>query len=306
MAEYNRFISQGTVNYLLQQFPEHAHAWLVNLPEEIEKLSRKWKLEYTGHELNSRFGTILYADSAVYGEVAVKIVPWFSPRLESEILCYRLLPYREMCPLLDVDHELGAMLLKYVHPAKDADIKRREKVFASLCAAKKPAAGDIALPKYENVLESALDNAFREAGGDERLCHFFESIEKARSAVKHFETEPRYIIHGDAHEYNMIMSEDGCVLIDPLGYIAPFEFEYARYLGTAMKETTLSNEAFFELVGRVLPGEANLEKCLTAFAVDVTLRACNTFIEGNTFDEIVFAGCWAQRAWRYLEAYKNQ
>lgn len=306
MKEYNRFISRGTVSYLLQQFPEHAHAWLTDLPGEILKLSEKWKLEYTGHELNSRFGTILYANSAVYGEVAVKIVPWFSPRLESEILCYRLLPYKEMCRLLDVELSLGAMLLRYVHPVKDADGALRERVFSSLYQARTPACGEIALPRYEEVLENVLNNAETEAVNDQRLSHYLSSIDKARNAVKLFEAEPKYIIHGDAHEYNMITDGKGCVLIDPLGYIAPFAFEYARYLGTAMKRTELSDEAFFRLVERVLPEGENIEKCLTAFAIDVTLRAGNTFIEGNTFDEIVFAGYWAQRAWRYLEAYQNK
>lgn len=85
-----------------------------------------------GHEPCSRFGAILYGASARYGRVAVKVVPWFSPRLKTEVFCYRHLPYREMCPLYDVDEKLGAMLLRYVPAANSADHAPRERVFRSL------------------------------------------------------------------------------------------------------------------------------------------------------------------------------
>ena len=64
-----------------------------------------------------------------YGKVAVKIVPWFSPRLQGEVYCYPHLPYKEMCPLFAVDEKLGAMLLKYVeiHDNPDPD-KKMERI----------------------------------------------------------------------------------------------------------------------------------------------------------------------------------
>lgn len=303
MAEYQNFISPGTVSYLTQQFPEHAEKWLLSLPEQIHLLAEKWQLVYTGHEQNSRFGTILYASSRMYGDVAVKIVPWFSPRLKSEILCYRLLPYREMCPLMDVDTELGAMLLKFVSPSAFENTPLPVTVFSSLFSQKRAYAGEEGLPHYENVLSEVLINAENtvHASGDENLSVFLPSIQKALSAIKTFDKDQKYIIHGDAHEYNMLMSESGCVLIDPLGYIAPFEFEYARYLGTAMKHTEYPTDEFLSLAKKLLPDGADMKKCLTAFAIDVTLRASNTFIEGNTYEEICFGGHWARRAWEYLQ-----
>lgn len=302
MEKYTSYISDGTISYLKQQFPAHADAWLDSLPEALRGLTDKWQLTFTGHERNSRFGTILYANSMRYGEVAVKIVPWFCPRLKSEIECYRALPYREMCPLLDVDENLGAMLLKYV---KEDGSAGKEDVFSSLYAQRKPASENDypLLYPYEKVLESVLSNAetvIREQN-DAALLHFLPSIGKAQNAISLFANDEKYIIHGDAHEYNMLGSGSNCILIDPLGYIAPFAFEYARYLGTAMKETEMSNEDFFRLSEKVFGGKGDFTKNLTAFAVDVTLRACNTFIEGNTYEEILFAGTWAERAWTYLE-----
>lgn len=304
MEKHLSFISDGTISYLKQQFPDHADEWFNDLDASLNRLMDKWQLTFTGHERNSRFGTILYAESRLYGAVAVKIVPWFCPRLKSEIECYHSLPYKEMCRLYDVDEHLGAMLLKFVGET-DAVKCDKALVFESLCRQKKPASKEEypLLYPYSEVLEEVLKNAKQvvKARGDENLHFFLPSIEKAENAIRLFENDEKYIIHGDAHEYNMLGSENGCVLIDPLGYIAPFAFEYARYLGTAMKENELSKEDFFRLAEKVFSGEGDFRKNLTAFAIDVTLRACNTFIEGNTYEEILFAGSWAKRAWAYLE-----
>ena len=298
------YISDGTISYLMQQFPSHAEKWLNDFPHAIERLTEKWQLTFKGHERNSRFGTIIYAESRVYGDVAVKIVPWFCPRLKSEIECYRSLPYREMCDLYEVDEELGAMLLKYVKEETDATTNKAL-VFTSLFEQKKQALEEDypLLYPYGEVLMDVLSNAEKVIGekNDPNLFVFLPSIQKAKDAYRLFEADEKYIIHGDAHEYNMLGSENKCVLIDPLGYIAPFAFEYARYLGTAMKENEMSDEAFLRLSEKVFATSSDFRKNLTAFAIDVTLRACNTFIEGNTYDEILFAGGWAKRAWEYLE-----
>ena len=305
MAVYKEFISPGTESYLNQQFPDSAPAWLLSLPEKISMLSGRWQIHFTGHETNSRFGCILYGKSGIYGDIALKIIPNFCPRLKSEILCYELLPYREMCSLLDADTEVGALLLRYVH-ASASSPSDKEKVFSSLAAQKKPFDAQCGLPMYEDVLTEVLENAERiiYASKDRNLEIFNDSILKAKESMLLFARDKKYIIHGDAHEHNMIVGENGCVLIDPLGYIAPFEFEYARYLGTAMKRCALPDEAFYELLRRVLPSGEDGLKCLTAFAIDTTLRASNTFIEGNTYDEILFGGEWAKRAWNYLLNFK--
>lgn len=302
---YHSCISEGTVSYLTQQFPREAPAWLEAFPDELKRICKKWSFTPEGHEPHSRFGAILYGTSAHCGRVAVKVVPWFSPRLKSEIFCYRQLPYREMCPLYDADEQLGAMLLRYVPASGRADVASRERVFRSLYEQRRPAApNENALARYENVLTDVLSHARNivAASKDPLLASFLPSIDRALAAMEDFRSCERYLIHGDAHEYNMLVEDGGCVLIDPLGYVAPIEFEFARYLGTAMKEHPLTNAEMNALVSRILPEEVNRARAMTAFAIDTTLRGCNTFIEGNTYEEIVFGGQWAARSWRYADA----
>lgn len=301
---YRHYVSRKTADYLNDRFPFQARLWLDALDTEIERLIEKWRLTPSGHEPNSRFGTIMYAESEIYGSVAVKIVPWFSERLLNEIYCYKALPYREMCRLYDFDESLGAMLLRFVNPSPNADKRVKEDMFKALFAQRKPASTDTRLPMYENVLMDALNTAAKavKSSNDGRLIGYFESIRRANESIDDFSGDERYIIHGDAHEYNMLADDCKAVLIDPLGYVAPFEFEYARYLGTAIKHTEMANDELYSLIKRLLPTGASIEKALKAFAIDTTLRACNTFSEGDDAEDIIYGASWAARAWKYSDA----
>ena len=303
---YHDYISDATLQYLMQQYPEHTPGWLKTFEREVGRLEALWSVRVEGYERDSRFGTILYGQSETYGKVAVKIVPWFSPRLKGEVYCYHHLPYKEMCPLYAVDEKLGAMLLKYVEIQENPDPDKKEAAIAALYAQRRPATAEDErhVPCYEDVLAGVSANALKEIArtGDAGYAHLALSIERAEKAMAEFKHSERYLIHGDAHAFNLLEEGDSCLMIDPLGYIAPFAFEWARYLGTAMKDKPLPADFFRSLVLRLTQNNAPLEEALRAFAIDTTLRACNTFIEGNTYEEICYSADWAKRAWDYYDA----
>ena len=306
---YHEFISEATLNYLMQRYPEHTPGWLANFEAEVNRLEEMWKLKVEGFERESRFGTILYGQTADYGKVAVKIVPWFSPRLQGEVYCYHHLPYKEMCPLYAVDEKLGAMLLKYVPAAEAADPAKKENALTALYAQRRLATGEDlrVVPRYEDVLSEVSANALQEIArsGDAGYAHLALSIDRAEKAMAAFRDSERCLIHGDAHAFNLLEEGDSCLMIDPLGYVAPFAFEWARYLGTAVKEKLMPVDCFRQLAMRLSGGNAPLEEVLRAFAIDTTLRACNTFIEGNTYEEICYSADWAKHAWDYYDALAN-
>ena len=303
---YHNLISPATLQYLMQQYPEHTPGWLASFDGEVRRLEKMWGVTVEGHERDSRFGIILYGRSEKYGPVAMKIVPWFSPRLMGEVYCYQHLPYKEMCPLYAVDEKLGAMLLKYVPAAESSDPAAKEAAIAALYPQRRLATDEDAahVPHYEDVLAQVSANALREIArtGDPGYAHLALSIDRAEKAMASFAASERCLIHGDAHAFNLLEEDGGCLLIDPLGYVAPFAFEWARYLGSAMKEKNLPADYFRRMALGLSGGNAPLEETLRAFAIDVTLRACNTFIEGNTHQEICFAADWAKRAWDYADA----
>lgn len=306
---YHDYISDATLQYLMQQYPEHTPGWLASFQSEVNRIEAQWGVTVEGYEKESRFGTILYGQSERFGKVAVKIVPWFSPRLMGEVYCYHHLPYREMCPLYAVDEQLGAMLLKYVPVSEVSSPARKEAALAALYAQRRLATEEDTqhVPFYGDVLAQVSANALQEIArtGDAGYAHLAASIDRAEKAMAAFRDSDIYMIHGDAHAFNILEEENSCLLIDPLGYRAPFAFEWARYLGTAIKEEKLSNEDFLALVLRLTQHNAPIEEALRAFAIDTTLRACNTFIEGNTYEEICFSADWARRAWAYYDALKH-
>ena len=70
---YHDYISEATLNYLMQQYPEHTPGWLETFTDEVHRLEEMWGVQVEGYERDSRFGTILYGQSSRYGKVAVKI-----------------------------------------------------------------------------------------------------------------------------------------------------------------------------------------------------------------------------------------
>lgn len=52
---------------------------------------------------------------------------------------------------------------------------------------------------------------------------------------KNFSNSTKYIIHGDMHRHNLLVLKNTIKAIDPIGYIAPYEIEYARYIGTELE-----------------------------------------------------------------------
>lgn len=306
---YHDYISDATLQYLMQQYPDHTPGWLAAFEGEVGRIERQWGVTVEGYERESRFGTILYGQSERYGKVAVKIIPWFSPRLMGEVYCYHHLPYQEMCPLYAVDEQLGAMLLRYIPVRGEASPARKEAAIAALYAQRRLATQEDAqhVPFYGDVLAQVSVNALQEIArtGDAGYAHLAASIGRAETAMAAFRGSEAYLIHGDAHAFNILEEQDGCLLIDPLGYRAPFAFEWARYLGTAMKAEKLPDEDFRALVLRLTQNNAPIEEALRAFAIDTTLRACNTFIEGNTYEEICYSADWAKRAWDYYDALSH-
>ncbi len=302
---YHDYISDATLKYLMQQYPDYTPRWLETFESEVRRLEEKWGVTVEGYERDSRFGTILYGPSRKHGKVAVKIVPWFSPRLKGEVYCYRHLPYRELCPLYDVDEQLGAMLLKYVlveDRGPDAKVETLAGLYEQRRAATKEDEDHV--PHYGDVLAGVCANALGEIArtGDAGYAHLALSIQRAETAMAAFRGSEACLIHGDAHAFNLLEEGSSCLMIDPLGYIAPFAFEWARYLGTAMKTEEVPAEDFRRIALKLTKDRIPLEEALRAFAIDTTLRACNTFIEGNTYEEICFAADWAARAWGYYDA----
>ena len=102
--------------------PELYQKWKNNTDKYLRYLCNKWSVNLTGFEKKGRFGLVFYGYSKDFGKIVLKIIPSFYDRLYNEINSYKFIPYHEMCPLLDYDTNIGALLLKYIKPEETSDV----------------------------------------------------------------------------------------------------------------------------------------------------------------------------------------
>lgn len=268
--------------YLGKNYPIEAEQWISDLSDTIKCLQFKWK--FNDYEVfgNSHFGLILKATSSKYSEVIVKLIPPFIGRFEGEESLYKLYENAGiMCPLYDSDPSLCALLLKRACPGNHAEFDAENEndvleFFGRLndCLIKYD--GQIVGHDYAEILKDKLQYTApvsfrREVEEYVRAANFVYD--------KTFASKDRYILLGDAHKYNLLKDGKHFVAIDPIGYIAPKEFEAARYIGTVLTEHIDDADAqlkhaldkFSEIYDREL-----IEKALF---VDIVFRLHNTTFE---------------------------
>lgn len=304
------YLSQKTKNYLIQSYGLKAKLWIQDYDNYVEELVKKWNLNIHGYEESSRFGAIFYAFSVQFGEVVLKIIPVFSDRLKSEIQCYFELPYSSMCNIIDFDYSIGAILLEYVNaqgvPTIDQYISFLNELYVERRVRE---LNFIKVQEYWEIWEIAASIA-----EEKRLILSKEYNYKLSKCLdicfrykKVLRNLPQYYIHGDVHEHN-ILGKDKLILIDPIGYIAPFEVEYARFVGTYFREHSVSEYELEHIIFSVLKcgrDESESIKFCLILGLDVTLRACNTFFEGNVLKEIEEAIDWACSVWSFVVKFLN-
>lgn len=292
------YISERTCEYLWQSKGKKAGQWLENYDRYIEYLTKKWKIKIYDYEERSRFGAIYYCSSEKFGKVVLKIIPNFSERLYHEIICYNYLPYSAMCKMLDYDYSIGAILLKYIYGRSKNSLDFYKSLFDRMNFEKKLLKNDCLFGQnyweiwlksieFAKTCMNKIDYLYRE-----KLSN---SITLSYQKIDDLKSGALYYIHGDAHWHN-IVGNTAPVLIDPIGYQAPFEIEYARFIGTYVREKHLNTN---ELVNTIhyFVENTDFQNMCYYLGIDVTLRACNTFLEGNSVAEILDAIDWADNIW---------
>lgn len=302
-AKFNISIEEKTISYLISNYGQEAQKWIEDIESIVELLSNKWHLSILGSEPNARFGCILYGKSDIYGDIVLKLVPPCCIRLGQEILCYKKLSYSNMVTLYDYDLSLGGFLLRRIFNRPIESLESVSVLFETMYSQRQEVQWDSDRYSYELAFHASLSNAkaIILKRSDNKLEEFLPAIEKALFYYRKIEKKKLFFIHGDAHIHNILRDSQNTYLIDPIGYMAPFEVEYARFIGTYIRE----NEAYnllSAIIQKVVCGKCDSRQVLSAIGFDVTMRACNTFCEGNTYEEILDALAWTKRTWNAIES----
>lgn len=278
--------------YLGKNYPVETEQWISDLPQIIEYLKFKWKFEDYTINPNAHFGIVIKAESSQWGKVVVKLIPPFIGRFEGELGLYE--KYEStglMCPLYDYDKSFCALLLKQASPADYADFKEEnlpkiKAFFDKLDKKLLPYSGE----KYHDY--AAILRAKKEmpSVGLSYGKDIDEYVEKAIDIYnKDFADDKLYLILGDVHKYNLIEDMKGYIAIDPIGYVAPKEIEFARYIGTVLTEDLDNARSNLEKAVDLFSAYSTRDKIVKALFVDVVFRLHNTTFEN---DDDVLAKKW--------------
>lgn len=294
-----RFEVRRLKEYLGKNYSVEAEQWINDLPQIIEYLKFKWKFDDYSINSNAHFGIVIKTESSQWGKVVVKIVPPFIGRFEHELGVY--LDYADkgiMCPLYDYDRSFCALLLKQAFPADFADFtpvneKKIELFFDKLN--EKLLLRDKGENDYRSILHGKLLMT------SETLDYGRQIDEYVKKAVEIYDEEfgkdKTYLILGDVHKYNLIEDREGYVAIDPIGYIAVKEIEYARYIGTVLTEDADNISKNLERAVSLFSKYSTKDRIIKALFVDVVFRLHNTTFEN---DDDVLARKW-MNILRYIE-----
>lgn len=229
--EKEDFVTEGLNSYLLRCHNIETNKWLEKIAENYNFLSEKWQLGPFIANRTSRFGLVLITNSKIYGDVILKFIPDFIDRYDSEVSAYETLSQSFMCKMIEKDDENRAILLRQIKPAKYAKFEDNIALthfFENVFHNKSDADGQAGFIDYFCSLKDKLNEM-----DDVQFCKndIRRTLEKAIALYeKYFSDEKLYLIHGDLHEFNIIKDENEYAAVDPIGFRAPIEFEFTRFI----------------------------------------------------------------------------
>lgn len=222
--------------YLETNYPTETKKWAKTLETSVPQLLKNWQITEYKLIKTSHFGLIFIAESVKYGKCVLKIIPPFINRYTTERLCYQYVSSNIMCELYDYNDECNAILLKFCDDIQESFFNKKEnvlaffkRVFYSLNYASEVQASQFS--DYSKILKyKTVENQF--SYKNEIIMSYVDEAVKLYDGV--FSDDNLYFIHGDLHRYNIMRKNNCVVAIDPIGYIAPKEFEFVRFIATEL------------------------------------------------------------------------
>jgi streptomycin 6-kinase len=216
-----------------------ADGWLRNLPALVAALADEW-----GFTLDRRFddSTEAFVAAVTLHDGAPAVLKLLVPRsgdaAQHEITVLRLADGDGCVRLLRDDPARGALLLERLGPSlHDLALpvgRRHEILCATASALWRPAAG-CGLPTGAEKGRWLIDHIVRLWGELGQPCSersVQHAIDCATRRIEAHDDERAVLVHGDVHEWNVLLAGDAFKLVDPDGLLAEAEYD----LGIVMRE----------------------------------------------------------------------
>ncbi len=282
----NILINVERLNSFLSIYhPVEAKEWKAQLEKSIPLLLKNWQITEYKLIKTSHFGIIFLAESVMYGRCVLKIIPPFIDRYKSERSCYQWINSSFMCELYDYDDNCSSILLERCDTAdlsftgKDDSLLRFfARVINGYVNEKQ---SDLsAFKDYERILK----NKIRETDFKYKKAEIMDFVNKASQLFDDtFSASQHVLIHGDLHRYNMMKKNGEICAIDPIGYIAPKEFDIARYIGTELTDSHREIKPLFEELLKYFSVLCPEDKIRKACIIDIIFRLHNSLFENEDY-----------------------
>lgn len=265
--------------------PVEAKAWRRELEKSIPVMLKNWQI--TDYKLikTSHFGIIFIARSIQYGKCVLKIIPPFIGRYLPERSCYQHINSQIMCELYDYDDRCSSILLERCEEAEVAYREEDDTIPAFFEKVMKGYASETAGNHPFNDYERILKNKLNETDFKYKKAEIMAYVDKAvRLFDATFSKSNRVLLHGDLHRYNIMKKNGELCAIDPIGYLAPKEFDIARYIGTELTDTAGDTQALFGRLIAAFSAFCDTAKLQAAVYIDMIFRLHNSLFENDNYD----------------------
>lgn len=266
--EWNEFLK---VVSSYKKYGDDVSKFLDKLPNVLDKYMNDLEIDKIGLLKGGRLGLIFSGYSKKYQkDLVLKFIPKFLNIFDIESNAYSRLSDSYMCPVYVNDLENNLIVMERLNNNETLKYKEDkastedffDKVYSNLTVSnnKDPMHYLSILNKYYEGAKDILD-----------VPNFEEMKKKSLERYEeYFKDADLYLIHGDLHSNNIMKNSDGYHAIDPLGYVAPKEFMFARFIITELFFTECSEKYLDELIS-FISKYFDKEKLLNALYIDSML-----------------------------------
>lgn len=217
---------------------EGTKQWEKVVDRQIEELFERWGVYEFNLNESGYTALVIEAQSHVYGDVVIKIYPPFlKHRFIKEITVLKGVKNYQQCVVYDIVLDENAMLLERIIPGdyidfnEDKDLIR--KLFVNMEMNKVTTLQIEGSQCLKGIVELAEEEYKRAKEyhyhHSDRLDCLMDKMQEVYQ--KYFDSSECYVLHGDVYFRNALRGgADKIITIDPVGYNAPFIFEYMPFL----------------------------------------------------------------------------
>lgn len=265
LSDKTRIFDSHTDNLILKLFKnlrkmnlQGTRLWEKQIDKDVAFLFNKWDVQEFCANKDAYTGLVLECKSKTHGSSVIKMYPPFLSRrfVKESFIISQLRDYPQ-ATLLDVEPSRNAMLLERIIPGNyidfEADKKEIAEMFLSMREKRLKVKDVLNIPnEIKGIIaqtEDELEVASKYNYFPKLLTHLVGTAGKIYE--KSFGGETKYLLHGDAYYKNALKSGNGIRIIDPVGYVDAFVFEYMPFLAYELVNHSVLSEyrkKYYELV----------------------------------------------------------